>query len=173
MAMAHHSRILLIGIGNRLRGDDGAGYRLAETLLASPGCTAMPLQVLAVHQLTPELAASIATADAVLFADAWLQRTPDPPETGGDRGGPVLEPIPAPADADCSFHAEAPSRWSHQLSPAQLLTLSQVLYGHRPPAWQLLLPAWQLNHGDALSPIGMRAVAAALQLLRHWRPSDA
>lgn len=173
MAMAHPCRPLLIGIGNRLRGDDGAGYRLAEILRATPGATAVPLQVLAVHQLTPELAATIAAANAVLFADAWFTGSGKPEA----RPWPVLEPIPTHGDPRGNVQdrrsAPPPGPLSHQLSAAQLLELSHRLYGRRPPAWQLLLPVCQLQHGEDLSPASARAVAAALQLVRHWRPSHA
>ena len=155
--MTVRSRALLIGIGNRLRGDDGIGYRLAETLAAKRRVTATPLQALAVQQLTPDLAAVVASADAVLFADAWLQ------------GEPELAPIRLAEQAS----PQQPSPLSHQLSPAQLLALSEQLYGHQPTAWLLPLPARQLNHGDSLSPTAAQALVAALQLLCHWRPNDA
>jgi hydrogenase maturation protease len=107
--MAPHPSHLLIGVGNRLRGDDGAGYRLAELLAAEPHPTAAPWQVLAVQQLTPELAAAIAIANAVLFVDAWHPNTPQPPR-------PVLELKDTPRQ-DHALH----QRLSHQCSPGQLL----------------------------------------------------
>lgn len=153
---------LLIGIGNPLRGDDGAGYRLAATLLAEPDPSATPWQVLAVQQLTPDLAPAIANARLVLFVDADLRTDRRPQQ-------PRLEPIPS---------ARRPRRWpdrfSHQCHPAQLLELSGALYGQGPAAaWSLLLPARQLRHGEDLSPITARALAAGLQLVRQWRQEDA
>lgn len=159
--MAPHPSHLLIGVGNRLRGDDGAGYRLAELLAAEPHPTAAPWQVLAVQQLTPELAAAIAIANAVLFVDAWHPNTPQPPQ-------PVLVLKDTPRQ-DHALH----QRLSHQCSPGQLLELSQALYGRRPPAWLLQLPVQQLGYGEALSPSTAQAVAAGLRLVRQWRPSHA
>jgi hydrogenase maturation protease len=145
------ARPLLIGIGNRLRGDDGAGQLLIEHL-AGGGCGR--LRTLAVQQLTPELAAEIAEASAVLFVDACPGRR-----------RLALEAIAADGGGGGSF--------SHQLSPARLLALSDALYGARPPAWQLLIPAEQLDPGAGLSAATVTAMATALRLLRRWRARHA
>ncbi|MEY2645430.1 MAG: hypothetical protein RLZZ611_2079 [Cyanobacteriota bacterium] len=137
---------LLIGIGNRLRGDDGAGPRLIDNLTAAG---AGRLQSLSVHQLTPEHAALVAGASAVLFVDACPVRR-----------RLALEAIATAASGGGSF--------SHQLSPARLLALSEAVYGTRPPAWQLLIPAERLELGESLSPATQAAMATALRLLRRW-----
>lgn len=170
--MTPQARHWLIGIGNRLRGDDGAGYRLAETLLADPESTATPLQVLAVQQLTPELAAAVSGADAVLFVDAWLENAGHRQVNRQQHPRLLLEPIET-RSAVSHLAPSSGQRLSHQFRPSQLLELSGALYGQRPRAWQLLLPARQLGHGDALSPTTARALAAGLQLVRQWRPGDA
>jgi hydrogenase maturation protease len=150
---------LLIGIGNRLRSDDGIGYRIAEILRAERA----PLQVLAVQQLTPELAEPIASASAVLFVDASVR------DIGAD---PLrLEPLLPPDSLTDAAAVRAPL--SHQCSPTGLLQLSQKLYGRWPPAWQLLIPAQQLQLGEDLSPTAATAMAQALTLLRQWRPGHA
>jgi hydrogenase maturation protease len=62
------ARVLIIGFGNPLRGDDGFGWHAAQRLcerLGSPD-----VQVIACHQLTPELAEDIGAAERVLFIDA-------------------------------------------------------------------------------------------------------
>ena len=148
---------LLIGIGNRLRRDDGVGYRIAETLRAEGS----PLQVLAVQQLTPELAEPIAAAAAVLFVDASVcscERL-------------RLDPLPA-ADAPGGAQASR-APLSHHVSPLKLLQLSQGLYGRWPPAWQLLIPVQDLEVGERLSPVAAGAMAEALTLVRRWRAGHA
>ena len=64
------SPLLVIGIGNPLRGDDGVGPRLAaeaEALAPRPRRGREPdLAVRAVQQLTPELAPEVAEARAAL-----------------------------------------------------------------------------------------------------------
>ncbi|MGF1587982.1 MAG: hydrogenase maturation protease [Pleurocapsa sp.] len=60
---------LVIGYGNTLRSDDGAGQSAANQIAA----WGLPnVRSLAVHQLTPELAEDIANADTVIFVDAVI-----------------------------------------------------------------------------------------------------
>jgi hydrogenase maturation protease len=150
---------LLIGIGNRLRSDDGIGYRIAETLRSEDS----PMQVMAVQQLTPELAEPIAAAAAVLFVDASVL---DP---GADQLR--LEPLVPHGGITDAAAMRAPL--SHQFSPIGLLQLSQRLYDRWPPAWQLLIPVQELELGERLSPAATAAMAEALTLVRRWRPGHA
>lgn len=138
-------RSLVIGIGNPLRSDDGVGWRLAEEVGG-----------LAVHQLTPELAAELDRVDRVLFVDAWQV-----PQADADSGRalPRLGPVPPGAGTPGS---------SHRLEPAQLLGLAAALYGARPVAAELLLPAWGFAHGTRFSPALRRQLPQARRLLRQW-----
>ena len=151
---------LLIGIGNRLRGDDGAGPQLIDALAADGNSR---LQTLAVHQLTPELAAVVAGASAVLFVDASLVQP---------RLALTVITAAAPG-AGKRNPGHGGGCFSHQLTPAQLLALSRAVYGAQPPAWQLLIPAERLEPGGALSPTTRSAIAVALRLLRRWRARHA
>ena len=65
--MSGPSGILVIGYGNTLRGDDGVGPKVAETVgaLRLPG-----VRTLICQQLSPEHAAPISVADTVIFVDA-------------------------------------------------------------------------------------------------------
>ena len=58
---------LVIGYGNELRGDDGAGPSVGRAVASwhLPG-----VRTLAVHQLTPELAEDLAQTKRVVFVDA-------------------------------------------------------------------------------------------------------
>jgi hypothetical protein len=58
--------------------------------------------------------------------------------------------------------------FSHQLSPRQLLGLSQLLLGGRPQAWLLLVPAFCLDHGEGFSQQLGRRLPRAQRLLRQW-----
>jgi hydrogenase maturation protease len=62
------TRALIIGYGCPLRGDDAFGWHAAHRLLKLAGNDSV--QVLATHQLTPELAEPISHADLVIFIDA-------------------------------------------------------------------------------------------------------
>jgi hydrogenase maturation protease len=66
--------VVVIGYGNTLRGDDGAGPAVAQAIAdrALPG-----VRSLAVPQLTPELAEIVAEANLVVFVDAALMAEDD------------------------------------------------------------------------------------------------
>ena len=69
-------RTLIIGFGNTLRGDDGFGRRAAERLrdvVDDP-----EIEILSLHQLTPELMDPVSRAERVIFLDAAAG--PDPGE---------------------------------------------------------------------------------------------
>lgn len=135
---------LIIGYGNRLRGDDGVGYRLAEELQCQ--LPADQARVLALHQLTPELALEIAATDIerVLFLDA--------------RRGQWEPLVLTPLDANT-----ATGSCGHQLSPELLLRMAASLYGHAPSSYLLTLPASNLELGEALSLPSEAALAFALR----------
>jgi hydrogenase maturation protease len=143
-----NGRALLIGCGNTLRRDDGIGWSLAERVAAwdAPG-----IDVLTVHQLTPELAPRVAAAGRLLVIDAVIAGT----------GAPIrLEPLEAPA-------ADTTGPLSHGFTPPALLELAAALYGRRPPAWQLLVPASDLGFGPELSATTAARIPAALNAIRE------
>jgi hydrogenase maturation protease len=138
MERRHRHSPLVIGIGNPLRGDDGIGALLAYQVGGR-----------SVQQLTPELAAELAELEAVLFIDAWL----------------------APAGAAARLTQISPAVGavgSHRLEPAQLLAISQALYGRSPQAHLLRVPAYGFDHGTALSAELQAALPAARALLHQW-----
>ncbi|MCP9915214.1 hydrogenase maturation protease [Cyanobium sp. ATX 6F1] len=149
---------LVIGLGNDLRRDDGVGPLLAEEVRAW-GLSGV--ESMAVPQLTPELAPRLAGCVRVLFIDAWL----------GDGGAttPRLEAIAAGSPA-----TTAPAtRFSHHHTPEALLQLAEVLYGQRPPAWWLRVPAHDLELGEGLSPATAAQLAPARRALCRWLDRDA
>ncbi len=128
--------LLLIGVGNPLRGDDGAGPLLAERiapLLGQGGCA---VRTLIVHQPTPELALEVAQEDVcvVVFVDA---------RAGQDDEVPMLTRV---------LEGAAPTNATHVLTPGAVLTYAARLYDRRPPAWLLTIPGRDFGFGSALSP---------------------
>src|SRR5687768_11527718 len=117
-------RLLVLGYGNTLRGDDGAGPALAEEVATwgLPG-----VRALAVQQLLPELAGDLAAVDAVLFVDAALAGGNSEPFTVR-----ALRPQPSSRGI------------THYGNPSELLALAQGLHGPAPEAWLLTLPATDL-----------------------------
>ncbi len=147
------NQALVIGIGNRLRSDDGAGIRVAEELEAQ----ATGMQVLVCDQLTPELAQPISQARAVLFIDAQMSDALE--ATAHSPGGAHLQPLEASPLGDPSGHA---------LTPPRLLALSAALYGPCPPAWQLLIPGEHWQVGDQLSARTTAACRNAVPVALAW-----
>ncbi len=144
--------ILVIGYGNTLRQDDGAGHLLAETIAA--GCRERQLDVrlVKIHQLVPELAADIARPEvsAVLFADARAVASPQ------QDSGIVIEALQPDGAAPGS---------GHHVAPGTLLLIAQALYGQQPPAWLLTAPGAHFDHGEELSAIMQAALDDAPQAI--------
>ncbi|MFO0846679.1 MAG: hydrogenase maturation protease [Gemmataceae bacterium] len=136
-------RLLVIGYGNELRGDDGVGPRVARAVHAwrMPGVVAR-----ATHGLAPELAEELARAESVVFVDA---------RAGAEGGLEVVELVPGP-----------PAGLGHASEPRWLLGLAESLWGHRPRAWLLTVPAERLGVGEGLSEMGARGLADALTEIR-------
>jgi hydrogenase maturation protease len=139
--------ILVIGYGNTLRRDDGAGWKAAEEV-ARWGCPSV--RVLTRALLTPDLADEIEGADLVVFIDARADR----PESGV-----LLEPVSPPAGAQVSL--------LHASSPAMLLGLCRALSGRAPEAFLLSIPAEDLGFGEDLSASAERGRREALSMLRE------
>jgi len=163
---------LVIGVGNVLRRDDGAGPWLVWELerclrrrralrhwaLAGrqppAGQVQEALRLLVRQQLTPDLAIDLAPCGAVLFVDAWL----------ADPGAvPRLQAV----CRDSLLWSDDPGL-SHGLAPDGLLALAAQLYGVRPRAALLLLPVQDLGHGLGLSAGMRRQRPRARLLLRRW-----
>jgi hydrogenase maturation protease len=141
------SNIVAIGYGNDLRSDDGIGQRVANTLRLSN------VKSLAVHQLTPELAEILASADLAIFIDACLTSESSQVEVRS------LSP-------DCSGNISG-----HITDPRSLLALTQALYGYCPTAWWVIVPGENFTIGDRLSATAETGIAIALekiaQIIHH------
>lgn len=161
--------VLLIGIGNELRGDDGAGRRVADQVeaLGLPG-----VSVRSVQQLVPELVEELAGPALVLFVDAdplarqvTVQPVPGPQVLGPQVLGPDLGPPPVGASAP----APAREPVSHHATPAGLFRLARLLGTEPPRGYVIHVPAPELGLGLRLSPAaetGVRvAIAAARRLI--------
>jgi hydrogenase maturation protease len=136
------TRVLVIGYGNELRGDDGAGYQVAEELTA--GALGSGVDVIARRQLTPELALDVSRAQRLILVDAAI----------GVAAGQVevhrLAPEPGPGQP-----------WSHHMTPHALLALARELYDAAPDTWVVSVGAAATEFGQGLSP----EVRAALPLV--------
>jgi hydrogenase maturation protease len=132
--------LLVIGYGNTLRRDDGAGWIAARRL--SKRLPAELASVVMVHQLLPELSEPIARAQHVIFIDASAELAP------GDVKRQAL------------YADKTPERTiGHQQSPAKLLRMARDLYGQAPTAMIYSIGGSDFSYGCSLS----RTVQIALR----------
>jgi hydrogenase maturation protease len=139
-------RVLVVGYGNPLRGDDGIGWHAAELLATDPRLDGA--RVLAHHQLAPELAADISRASLVVLVDASAE---------GDPGAirvRTVEPRPA-----------AQTTWSHHLDPRTLAGLAEALYGPVPPVVLVSVAAGSFAEGGSLSSAVERALPEVVEVV--------
>ena len=139
------SRLLILGYGNTLRGDDAFGYHAAQQLAAS--ITDPEIEVLALHQLGPELMEPVSRAARVIFLDARAEGTP---------GMLVREPV-LPATQ------VTPEVFTHHMTPAALLAGTQAVYGHTPEATLYSTAGTTFEFGAPLSPATQAAISQAVQ----------
>jgi hydrogenase maturation protease len=141
------SDVLIIGYGNELRGDDGLGPFVAESIAAAkfPGVV-----VRTATQLLPELAADLAEARLVVFIDASMNAS--------ETGIPVrLQP------------AEVASSWcTHYADPHTLLALTFTIYGLTPEAWGLTISGRNFEYSEGLSQAAMANAQQAITSLARF-----
>ena len=149
--MTTHPHLLIIGYGNSLRRDDGAGLVLAERLAGLWQAEGHSVRLLLTQQLTPEMALDLAEEDVggVIFVDASVE--------------PRTEVALLPVDDEYSTSgSDRHAGLNHHVGTAMLLTYAERLYGHRPMAWLLPVPAVDLAHGEGLSATTTAFVDAVL-----------
>jgi hydrogenase maturation protease len=124
-------KTLVIGYGNDSRRDDGVGRFVIEQLAALK----LPDADLEVaHQLEVEVAETLTSYDRVIFVDAAI------PEQAEAVRRSVVTP-------ELQSHAVA-----HYLTPPDVLSLCETLYGHRAEAILFSIRGEDFNFGMSLSP---------------------
>jgi hydrogenase maturation protease len=137
------NKVLVIGYGNTLRGDDAAGIRAAELIAKRRP----EIECVCMHQLMPELAEQIAVSDIVFFFDADVNVTQPN----------VRLVVPSVED-------DQPR--THFISPESLLRLSQLLYQRMPlKAYVVGIPASQFEFSEELSESTKKAVEESVILV--------
>ena len=144
------SRILIVGYGNPLRGDDAFGWRVAESLLALEHDPAV--EILCLHQLTPELMDPLSRADLAIFIDACA----------GEEPGAIVERRIDPESANrASF--------THHATPEALLAGARTLYGRAAEGVMISVAGADFSLRSELSPtVSSRldeVIAATLRLI--------
>jgi len=135
-------KVLVIGYGNTLRGDDAAGICAAELMAKRRP----EIECVCMHQLMPEMAEQIAESDTVFFFDADVNVTQSNVR------------LVAP-----SIEMDQPR--THFISPESLLRLSQQLYQRMPSkAYVIGIPASQFEFSEELSESTKKAVEESVRL---------
>lgn len=138
--------ILIIGIGNTLRRDDGAGWLFADALAMHLRGAGLSVQLEFHHQLTPEIALDAAELQpaAIVFVDASIAVDE-----------PTLTPLPPNESAVAA---------SHGLTPAALVTLMRRLYAVDAQCWLVQTPAEEFGHGEGLSAVAQRGMNSTITI---------
>jgi hydrogenase maturation protease len=124
-------RTIIIGYGNPLRSDDALGWRVADRLRET--VRDPEVEILTLHQLTPELMETLSHADRAIFVDAAAEGVP----------GAILVRAVQPGPARAAF--------THSATPEALLAGAQLLYGHAPQAVLYSVPGADFSLGERLS----------------------
>lgn len=137
---------LVIGYGSDLRGDDAAGRLAAEAVAAwgLPG-----VQVLSVHQLTPDLAGPVAEAAMVVFLDAHAAS--ECPRPRIRRLAPTLRG----------------THLGHHGGPRAILAWAALSAGRAPDGYWVTIPAQTFALGAAISARTQGSIRSMLPAIRR------
>jgi len=140
-------RVLIIGYGNPLRADDGFGWRAARRLAEL--LRDEPIEILALHQLTPELAEPISRADLIIFIDA---------SHDGQPGSWNCEPLELSTTDGDSL--------AHHFTPGGLLAYVQAIFKVSPVAQVVSVAGESFAYREQLTA---RLETALPQVVEHVR----
>jgi hydrogenase maturation protease len=137
--------LLIVAYGNPLRSDDGVAWRAAAALqkIFPPD----EAEILALHQLGPELAENASRCECVIFVDAAAG--PGPP------GEVQIKELRSDSKQESSA-------FCHSVPPSHVLALAAQLYNSRPRAFCITVVGENFNHGECLSPKVEAALPALL-----------
>jgi hydrogenase maturation protease len=142
-------RILVIGYGSPIRGDDAIGPLAAERLAA--GLLPDGVEVISRHVLTADLVPDLVAAERVIFIDAAVDGEPGALHCRALRADP---------------HAR--STMAHFLDPRELLGWAQALYGAQPQAYLVSVAGANFDFAHCeLSAVVDQALAGLVERVRE------
>jgi len=139
--------VLIIGYGNLLRSDDGAGRKVVEKL-ERDGLPGLSCDFLSCQHLLPEHAAEVTGYKLVFFIDASLSEDP---------GDIVLHEISADNGAD-----DTVEKFHHCTSPQGVLAAATRLYGTHCRAYLCRIGGRDFRVSDRISPDAHKGVDKAV-----------
>ncbi len=155
-------RSLIVGYGNADRQDDGVAWhvlvniarRLGRPAPDAPEDGFFPegeeIDLWYVLQLAPEMSEDFAQYERICFVDA---------HTGNIEQEILLQPVEA---------SPASSAFTHHLTPAACLALTQAIYGKTPEAKLLSIRGYKFGFSRELSPETAALVQQAVETLIKW-----
>lgn len=157
-------KILIYGVGNPGRQDDGLGpafaERIRDELAKNPATAEDPapgtIDFDANYQLNVEDAEAISHYDVVLFADAW---DPGEKSAAGESGDAV------PFRIDRVHPEPIVSFSTHSVSPGGIVALCHHLYGRCPGVYLISLRGYSWEVEESISPRAEAVLAAAVREL--------
>jgi hydrogenase maturation protease len=145
---------LVIGCGNPLRGDDGAGPAVLRLL--AEGSARPDVRLLTVHQLAPELSEDACRAAGLVVVDASAEGRP---------GTVLLRAI------ELTDRGRAGT--SHHFGPEDLVEYARRLHGRAPPSVVVSIAGGDFGFREGLGPEVQQGVADAAQRIEEclgaWR----
>jgi hydrogenase maturation protease len=156
------SRTLIVGYGNADRQDDGAAWHILSGIAQRLGRPVPNLpedgffpegeavDLWFVLQLAPEMGEDFADYDRICFVDA---------HTGNIPGEILLRPVEG---------SQAASAFTHHMTPATCLALTQTIYHREPEAVLLSVRGYDFGFERMLSPRTAALVEQAVEMLWEW-----
>ncbi|MBI4734223.1 MAG: hydrogenase maturation protease [Rubrobacteridae bacterium] len=131
------SRVLIIGYGNPLCGDDGVGWFVASSVedILSKDSISEHVEIITSHQLMPEFAETISGHDLVIFIDACC-----------DRGVGVVNCRQIESNKEYGTDG-----MNHQMDPSALLAYAKTLYGACPEALFYTVGGVAFDFGESMT----------------------
>lgn len=144
--MADQPTILVAGVGNTLRGDDGIGAYIAQAIgqLHING-----VDILQTHQLQNEQVEEFLRYDRIVIADATVSEKPI-------------------QFYELETSTSIPVSTSHHVNPALLALLAQQLYQKKLPIMICAVQGIQFDLNEQLSPTAKRNADEAINLIIDW-----
>lgn len=146
LQIQNNERLLIYGIGNVGRQDDGLGIRLIEKLDKLPLPPSVSLE--ANYQLNIEDALLISDYDVVLFVDASVEKEKQIPFS--------IRPVQPCSTITFSTHA---------MSTGEVRYLCEALYHRKPRTYLLSLPGYEWEIQEELSKEARLNLDQAFQFL--------
>ncbi|MCX8057560.1 MAG: hydrogenase maturation protease [Ignavibacteria bacterium] len=139
---------LVICIGNEIRSDDSVALHFKKEFenLFLPF-----VEIISVHQLTPELAEVISKFDKIIFVDASIEEIDKP----------TLKKI----NFDFQYSNQS---LNHIFTPESLIFLVKELYNKSPEFYSLSIPAINFDFGTELHPKTKENLLIAIETLKNF-----